>query len=235
MGFAVPETTAPQSTSSAVPPPEDDDRFVPVEQRLLGLDRRTIPLSLVVVALVLLTVVVLPAVTRSLQSPDLVDAGDRVVLVGPDALTVTPPVGWDLVDGVRVGETAFVALPSRVVLAHGGIRVAIETAEFDGSPDELMDRVGERNARQDDLLDVGSVKTRAPVTLADGTPGVAEVYTGLDRKAVVLTFVLDADDGRQVGVAITAVGSAEDLDDDLLALSDMADSLTAPTANEEAP
>lgn len=230
----MPETAAPEATTSAAAP-ADDDRFVPVEQRLLGLDRRTIPLSLVVIALVALTVVVLPAVTRSVQSPDLVEAGDRVVLVGPDALVVAPPEGWDLVDGVRVGETALVALPSRVVLAHGGIRVAIETAEFDGTADELMDRVGERNARQDDLLDIGSVKTRAAVTLADGTPGVAEVYTGLDRKAVVLTFVLEVDGGRKVGVAITAVGSAEDLDEDLLALSDMADSLTAPTATEEAP
>lgn len=215
--------------------PDVDDDFVPVEHRLLGIDRRTIPLSLVVIGLVLLTVVVLPGIGRLIRSEDLVQPGDQLALVGPDRLTISPPAGWDLAAGLRVGDVDVVPLPNTAELSNEGVLLTVEAAAFEGTPTELLDRVADRNARQDDLLDLGSVSQRADVTLANGTVGAVEVYTGLDRKGIVMAFVVDPGNGQTVGVQITALGEADDLNQQLPAIAAMAESLTVRPTTTEAP
>ncbi len=214
---------------------DQEDGFVPVEQRVLGLDRRTIPLSLVVVGLVLLTVVVLPGIDRQARSEDLVQAGDQLLLASPDRLTIDPPPGWDLAEGIRRGEVDTVPLPNTSELSSDGVLLTVEAAPFGGTPEELLDQVSERNVLQDDLLDIGSVSERAEITLDNGTVGAVDVYTGLNRKGVVMAFVVDLGGGQTVGVELTAIGEADDLNAQLLEIAAMAESLTIQPVAPEAP
>ena len=75
---------------------------VPVEHRIFGLDRRTLPFALVAVGVWLLWTVVVPWVDGRIGWDDTIRAGERVRLT--DDVTFAPAPGWGL----------------RVRLAHDG-------------------------------------------------------------------------------------------------------------------
>src|SRR6218665_2596803 len=65
---------------------------VPVEHRFLGLDRRTTPLALVLVAIAAVFLVVVPSIDRAVGWDDAIEAGDVIDL--GDGVTFVPPEGW---------------------------------------------------------------------------------------------------------------------------------------------
>ncbi len=188
---------------------DDDPTFVPAEERVLGLDRRTFGLAGAVVVLFLVAVLVLPAVDGAVARNDVTTDGEVLWLAGRGALTVQAPGGWEL-NGIRPADGLAVDVPSSTRLDKEGVRVQIKVAAFDGDAAALMDRVGDLNDRQDDPLGIGGIRQRIDdATVGAGTPAVVEVYTGLDRKAVVVTWIETLPSGQKVGVEATVVGDAD--------------------------
>ena len=77
-------------------------RRVPVEHRLLGMDRRSFPYALFVVAVFLVATVLVPRVNDAIGWDDPVRAGEQLALT--DTIAFTPTTGWNVESGYRLGE-----------------------------------------------------------------------------------------------------------------------------------
>lgn len=94
---------------------------MPVENRVWGLDRRSLPWALPVLGLIIVMAWVLPAIARAIPWDDPVEPGDVLFISQPaDAFRIvfTPAVGWNIEQGVVVGEeppTAARGIDPRVV------------------------------------------------------------------------------------------------------------------------
>lgn len=105
--------------------------WVPVERRLLGMDRTTLVPAAVVAAFVALTFWVLPAIDASISVEDPVRAGDVVQV---DTVEVVPATGWDLVSGVRQGDAKTTGTyPAQAVLTSGGLTFQVLVDDYDGT------------------------------------------------------------------------------------------------------
>lgn len=186
---------------------------VPVEHRLLGLDRRTIPLALFVLAVMLVYTVILPAIDDATAWNDETAAGDVIDL--GEGVTFVPPVGWELTDGFRVGDEPAGGLPidGSAVIGNGGVRVVVERSGFDGSADELLDQVNRTRTRSNAAPNRGFKVTgpRSTVTTASGISGVSEAYTSTTGEGRVLAFTLDGGDAgtTPTGVVVTIDAAAD--------------------------
>lgn len=205
---------------------------MPVEHRLLGIDRRTILPALGVLAFVVLMAVALPALDESVAYDDPVAAGDVMDLVA-GRLTVVPAEEWNRVDGSFVGEGPPESVGSASVVAVEDVRVAITTGAFEGTPDELLDQINDVNDDLQDPRGLGSAGPRQEVTSAGGISGVAETFTGLDERGVTAAFVVDVD-GTSVGVEVVVRGSAESIGDHLEEIASMLDSMSLAAADDSA-
>jgi hypothetical protein len=171
--------------------------WVPVERRWLGLDRRTLPAAVVVGALILLWAVVMPAVNRVTPADyPRIRAGDRLDL--GSGVTITPPVGWRLVDGFVVGSTRTPAGGDAEV-AQSGVVASIHVAAFTGDADALLDRVEQVDASA--LPGFTVTGGRTPVNAGDGITGVVEDYGSGSGEGLVAAYVFD-------GVGVTVVVDA---------------------------
>ena len=205
-----------------------EDR-VPVDQRWLGMDRRGFPYAIVAVALIVVLVWVIPAVNDAVEWDDPTVAGDVLDLGG--GITVTPPVGWQLEAGVRVGaDTAgpVNADGSSTVLADGATTISITGAGWDGTADELMDQYNslrDRSDQADDQL-FAVTGTRGSFTTAAGLTGVSEAFESASGSGRAFAFVVDDDGGRPIGVVIAASTGGDTLGDAGGQLDDLVASLT---------
>ena len=208
------------------------DDWVPVERRVLGIDKRTILPALAVLAFGVLLGVVLPAINDSVSYDDPIVAGDVVDLVG-GKLTFVPAEGWNRIDGSLVGEGVPETVGSKTVLAAEDASVSITTGAFDGTPDELLDQINDLNEDLQDPRGLGTAGPRQPITSASGLTGVAETFTGLDERGVTAAFVVDVD-GTSVGVEIVVRGSVATISDRLDEIAAMLDSmgLEGPASEE---
>jgi hypothetical protein len=211
----------------APPPPAD---WVPVEDRVLGIERRTIAPSLAVLALVVLLAVVVPAVDQSVDYDDPIVAGDVIDLVG-GKLVFVPTPGWNRVDGSLVGEGTAESVGSASTVVIEDVSVSITTGRFDGTPDELLDQINEMNDALQDPRGLGSAGPRQEVTSASGLTGVAETFTGLDERGIAAAFVVDVD-GTSVGVEVVVRGSVETMDDHLEDITTMLDSMALTSGDD---
>lgn len=203
--------------------------WVPVEHRILGIDRRTIAPALGVLVFVAVMAVALPALDRSVDYDDPMAAGDVMDLVG-GTLTFVPAEGWNRVDGSLVGEGGPEAVGSVSTVAFGDLSVTITTGEFDGTPDELLDQINDLNDALKDPRGLGAAGPRQEVTSASGLTGVAETFTGLEEKGVTAAFVVDVD-GTSVGVQVVVKGSVESMGDHLEEVTTMLDSISLTSSN----
>lgn len=151
------------------------------------------------------------------------------MLAGAGALTVEAPGGWTLT-GFRVGDEPSVALPSTTTLSKDGVQVVIRVAEFEGTASELIDWIEDLDERQDDPMGVGSISQQIDAVVGAGTPAVVKVYTGLERKGVVIAFVETIAGGSNVGVEVTAFGSADDMTAQLPAILALVDTTAVGAA-----
>lgn len=208
-------------------PPED---WVPVERRILGIDRRTIAPSLAVLAFMLLMAVVLPSADDSVDYDDPIAAGDVMDLVGGE-LTFVPAPGWNRVDGSLVGEGAAESVGSVSAVVIEDVSVTVTTGEFDGTPDELLDQINDLNDQLQDPRGLGAAGPRQEVTTPSGLTGVAETFTGLDERGVTAAFVVDVD-GTSVGVQVVVRGSVESMGDHLEEITTMLDSMSLTNGDD---
>ncbi len=178
---------------------------VPVEHRLLGLDRRQLPLALGILAVILVMVVVLPAIDDAVSWDDPVRAGD-VIDMG-SGITFVPPVGWQLEEGIRVGDepvTGVSGTQIRASVVDGGVQVAVEASSFDGDADALLDQVNRLRDASDADADEGFrvAGPRRSITTSSGLTGVTETVTSTRGDATVTAFSIDT--GRAtVGLTVT--------------------------------
>jgi hypothetical protein len=181
-------------------------RRVPVEHRLLGLDKRTLPFAVAALAVWLLWVVVVPAVDDAVPWRDETRPGD-VFQVTP-TVTMTPAVGWGVQSGLRTTDrTASGDTSDNVVLVNGGVAFQITSGPWTGTPAELLDRItviiGTVSGSEDFRLTRGATTMRT----AQGNVGVLESFATPQAEGLIAALVYDGQ-----GLQIQAVGPPEQLD-----------------------
>ncbi|MGW0183019.1 hypothetical protein [Nocardia sp. NPDC003345] len=183
---------------------------MPADRRLLGLDRATIAPALVVAAFLVVMGFVLPSWNRAVGYDDIVRAGDVLEVRG--GVTFVPEPGWGVTDGVRADDRpGSGTYPQQAVVVNGPVRFAVRTGTFEGTSQQLLDRIG----RTTELLTDGEGAQihgdPVPVTTRDGTRGVMARFSGPGSDGAVAAF---AEEGLGVEVVITgpaegATGQAE--------------------------
>ncbi|QQQ74235.1 hypothetical protein IOD16_23890 [Saccharothrix sp. 6-C] len=167
--------------------------WVPVEHRVLGLDRRTFTPALVVLVVALALGYGLAALNAAIPWHNEVRAGD--VLDLGDGATAVPPVGWHLESGTLVGRGQESPVRLQALLASGGATVELRGAAFEGTAEAFLDQV--RRSQGDDVRGVSG--SRATLTTDAGVVGVAQSATGPGGDGLDVAFK----------VAVGADGPAE--------------------------
>jgi hypothetical protein len=180
---------------------------VPVEHRILGLDRRSLLPGLVVIGLFLLWTVVLPAVNGLLSYNQQTRPGD-VFRLGT-GLTMDAAEGWGVDSGLLTRDRPWSPVPgAAVVLADGGASFVVQPGPFRGSAARLLGQIEKVDTA---LSGDKAYHVAGPVQsfqTADGHPGVAQAYTTVQGGGLVAALVY----GR-TGLKITFTGTSSALQD----------------------
>ncbi|MFC8529740.1 hypothetical protein [Nocardia sp. NPDC057227] len=178
------------------------DRWVPVDRRWFGMDRRTLLPALVVLALAFLQGVLLPRLDAALADDDVTVAGDVIALDG--GITFPAEPGWALVDGERAAdEPSGRGYPTVAVLARRGIRFTVQTGTFDGDANALLDQIERTDAALSGGHGLTATGDPAPITTTGGVTGISTRFAAAQRDGVLAAFVFEG-----TGVEIVAVGPA---------------------------
>lgn len=191
----------------------NNSTHVPIEQRWLGLDKRAFPYAIVMVGVIALMAYIVPAINSAIDWTDQTQPGDVIDL--GDGLTITPPVGWLLEDGIRTTGNPVVPVDptnASAVLANDGVTIAVTASGWEGTTNELLDQYNtlrdRSNSEENKLFRVTG--PRSSVTTASGVVGVSETFTSATGDGKAYAFALDVG-GRPIGVIITVDASADSL------------------------
>ncbi|MFD7853875.1 hypothetical protein ACFV6B_06185 [Streptomyces microflavus] len=160
-----------------------------------------------VVVIGLLLAVVLPLVDRSVAEHEVVHAGDRLDL--GQGLTIAPPVGWQVVRGIKTGTaiTVPVSDTNGAVLADGVVTASIQVAPYDGDSRQLLDQVNSNNSRSAELPGFRVGNDPRPVTTPGGITGLVESYSTTSGSGVLAAYALDT--GRGLTILVTSADSTQ--------------------------
>jgi hypothetical protein len=208
------------------------DRYhVPVEHRVLGLDRRKLPLAAVVVGIIVVMVWVFPLINNAIAWDDEIVAGDVIDMGG--GTTFVPPVGWQLERGVRQSDEPITGVnpaASSALIVNGAVTIDVQSSTFSGSTDDLVDQVNSLRDHEDD----GHLTINGPrqtFTTDDGLVGISEAYTSESREGRVVAFTWDsAEDGR-LGLTVTIDASIDNYAPHAEEIDDMLASITVTEAD----
>ncbi|MFC8043309.1 hypothetical protein [Nocardia sp. NPDC057353] len=190
-------------TAGTAPYFDPGDRWVPVDRRWFGMDRRTLLPALVVLALAFLQGVLLPRLDAALADDDVTAAGDVIALNG--GITFPAEPGWALVDGERIGdEPSGQGYPTVAVLARGGTRFTVQTGAFGGDANALLDQIERTDAALSGGRGLTASGDPTPITTESGATGVVTRFAAAQLDGVLAAFVFDG-----TGVEIVAVGPAQ--------------------------
>lgn len=189
-----------------------EPRRVPVDQRFLGLDKRSFPYALFVVAVFLVATVVIPRVNDAVSWDDPVRAGEQLAVT--QTIAFTPTTGWNVVNGLRVGEGSPQAKTGGATLVGDGVTFDVDADTFDGTPAALLTQIEKVTSATDDPTFKADGEP-ATVTTESGQVGVVQSYSSVNGDGLVAAFVIDG-----TGVEVTAFGppaqmtaAASDIDD----------------------
>jgi hypothetical protein len=191
--------------SSAVEPPwfEPDAGWVPADERLFGVDRRTIAPTLVVFALVIVMSVVLPVINAKVPYADITKAGDALRLQGD--VTFVPEAGWGITSGVRAGNAPLSgAYPATATVEHEAVKFTVHTAPFDGDANKLLDQIETTSDALNHRRGVRLTGTHTTIVTDQGKQGTTARVTGPHTGGVIAAFVFG---GR--GVEAVATGPSD--------------------------
>ncbi|HTW16629.1 MAG TPA: hypothetical protein VMF51_15935 [Nocardioides sp.] len=189
-------SSAPAGTGSRRP-------RVPVERRWMGLDKRSIPYALVALAIFALWTVVVPRIDDAVAYDDQVSAGERFLIA--DGIVFTPTAGWQVDSGLRYDPDR-PASAEQVVLVKNGVTFAVQSGDFDGTPDALLDQIDKVTTLTDNGEGFSVSNERVSLTTDAGDVGVAEAFTSARAAGSIAALVLDG-----TGVEIQIVGPPEQL------------------------
>jgi len=159
---------------------------VPVEHRVLGLDRRKLGATLGVLALIVLWAVIAPLIADAIPYDEEVAAGDAFVVGGE--VTIVPPVGWEVEPQTALED-------GTLVVHNSGLIATTTVGTFDGDLADLMAEVNEG-------LDIDRItRPQSSITTTEGSTGLIESFDGFNSHGTLAVF---AEDG--VGVTIEVHG-----------------------------
>ena len=171
---------------------------VPVEHRLLGLDRRSFPYALFVVAVFLIATVLIPRIDDAVGWDDPVRAGEQLALT--DTIAFTPTTGWNVESGHRVGRGGSAVKSGEATVVGEGVTLSVVPDDFDGTPAELLDQIAKvTSSTGDPTFRVAG--DPATITLPAGGVGVIRTYSSVNGDGLIAAFVIDG-----TGLKITAYG-----------------------------
>lgn len=206
------DTMTPPPRNAAPQPPPDD--WVPVEERVLGFDKRTLWPGLIILAVWVIWVHVLPAVNSAIEFDNPVEAGD-VVDLGNEELTFVPAVDWNLENGVLLDEEGIVPVMmggGAALVTEETISFEVETSFWDEDAAALLDQVLDINDKLDKVLGE-DVEDSIAIANVDGVPGVLAPFRGAEQDGFVATFVFEGIDVEgvemSVGVAATVIADPD--------------------------
>lgn len=222
------------------PPPAGTDR-VPLDQRVLGFDRRTILPGLFALAVWAIWGYGVPWVDDQVEYDDPIEAGDLIDLGGGE-LTFEPSVGWDLTAGVRVDDANVTPTGStaQAAVADETAVVVATRSTWDGTAEELLDRTIDISDDLDRLV-IDDERQRIDITSVDGIEGRLAYFVGVDEQGVIAAYVLqiepdeDGGDAVSVGVTFEAFGPNDAIQDSGTEIGQMIGSLTYTPSEEEQP
>lgn len=201
----------PVTTEETASPPRPPD-WVPVERRFLGMDKRTLPPAIVVLAFLALCLWGLPTISDQIESDDPIVAGD-VIQMDKD-IEFTPAVGWNLDTGIRQGGSELGSYPDTAGLSQRGYTFSVMVDDYDGTPAQLMNQLRKNN--QDAVDDqVRFSGTASSFVTSAGDQGVLVRYSNGSEVGFVATLVFGT-----TGVEIKGSGSSTTTDPD--SVEDMA-------------
>jgi hypothetical protein len=193
-------------SGAAVNPTEQSAARVPVEHRFLGLDRRTIPLAAVAVAVWLLWAVVLPWVDQQVAWDDQTRAGDRVQLT--DDASFAPATGWGLTSGLRSSDRTSSGRKSSpaVALSKDGVTFFAQQGAWTGTPRALLGQITKITTveSKDGSFDVSTRPTT--IVTSSGATGVLEGFRSPRVEGLIAAFVFG-----DTGVRVQVVGPTDQL------------------------
>jgi hypothetical protein len=182
---------------------EPDVGWVPADERLFGVDRRTIAPTLAVFTLAIVMSVVLPVVNAQIPYHDIVKAGDVLQLQGD--VTFVPEAGWGITSGLRAGNAPLSGeYPARATVEHKAVRFTVRTAPFDGDANKLLDQIETTSEALSRGRGVHVAGRHTTIVTDQGKQGATARITGPHTGGVIAAFVFD---GR--GVEAVATGPTD--------------------------
>ena len=161
-------------------------KSVPVEHRVLGLDRRKMKGTLGVLAFILLWAVVAPFVDSSIRYEIEVASGEMFD-VG-SGVTIVPPTRWEVDPQTALTQ-------GLLVVHNGGLTVTVTVGTFDGDLSDLM-------ASANGSLDIDRItRPQSSITTTQGSTGLIESFDSANSHGTLAVF---AEDG--VGVEFESLG-----------------------------
>jgi hypothetical protein len=159
---------------------------VPVEHRVLGLDKRKMAGTLGVLALIVLWATIMPFIDSSIRYDDEVAAG-QAFDVG-SGVTIVPPTRWEVDAQTALTEGS-------LVVHNGGLTVSVTVGTFDGELSDLM-------ASANDALDIDRItRPQSSITTTQGSTGLIESFDAANSHGTLSVFAKDG-----VGVEIESLG-----------------------------
>jgi hypothetical protein len=166
-------------------------------ERIAGIDSRTVGPALLVLALAVAMSVVLPSIDSETSYRDEVHRGEVVQVA--DGITLVPTPGWALAEGALAGKTRSpIGTTASTQLVDSSVKLSVQTAPFDGTPSQLIERIDQINA---DLGSAHGATRRYPVTTRQGAVGVAKDYVGVNKQGSDAAFVLRSRSSESGGQA----------------------------------
>lgn len=185
--------------------PAGDERWragwVPVDQRRLGMDRRTLLPAALVVLLFAVATWIVPAINDRVSVDDPIRAGD-VIQVG-EGVQFVPIAGANLLSGLRQGQAGPAGYPGTAVVTYGGVAFQVTADTFRGTPVQLLAQIKKTNEGLRVPENAGFHVTSDPVTITNetGQRGVAAHFDGTNANGLIAAFVFG-----ETGVEIEVVG-----------------------------
>lgn len=183
---------------------EPDAGWVPADERLFGVDRRTIAPTLAVFAVAIVMSVALPVINAKVPYHDIVKAGDVLQLQGD--VTFVPEEGWGITSGLRAGNAPLSGeYPARATVEHKAVKFTVRTAPFDGDANKLLDQIETTSDALNRGRGLQVVGPRATIVTDQGKHGETARVTGPHTGGVIAAFVFD---GRGVEAVATEPSDA---------------------------
>lgn len=181
---------------------------MPADERLLGLDRRTLRPTLVVLALFVVMSVVLPVINAAVPYHDIVRAGDVMQIEGD--VTFVPEAGWGITSGVRAGHPPMSGqYPTSATVEDGALKFTLRTGSFRGDADQLLDQIQTTSEALNRGRGVHITGAPATIVTAQGKQGATVRVTGPHTGGVIAAFVFGDRGVEAVATGPTDAGAAQ--------------------------